>query len=52
VGQRSLKVIESGTIWKFFLTFPTLTLTLILGLGVKVIRRSIDHMQLSIGPPL
>ena len=36
VGQRSLKVIESGTIWKFeygFLTFPTLTL----GLGVKVI---------------
>ena len=38
VGQRSLKVIESGTIWKFgygFLTFPTLTLTL--GLGVKVI---------------
>jgi len=42
VGQRSLKVIESGTIWKFgygFLTFPTLTLTitLTLGLGVKVI---------------
>ena len=40
MGQRSLKVIviESGTIWKFeygFLTFPTLTLTL--GLGVKVI---------------
>jgi len=38
VGQRSLKIIESGTIWKFgygFLTFPTLTLTL--GLGVKVI---------------
>jgi len=40
VGQRSLKVIEteSGIIWKFgygFLTFPTLTLTL--GLGVKVI---------------
>jgi len=38
VGQRSLKVIESGTIWKCgygFLTFPTLTLTL--GLGVKVI---------------
>jgi len=37
VGQRSLKVIESGTIWKFgygFLTFPTLTL----GLGVKVIK--------------
>jgi len=40
VGQRSLKVIESGAIWKFgygFLTFPTLTLTLTLGLGVKVI---------------
>ena len=48
MGQRSLKVIESGTIWKFgygFLTFPTLTLTitltqtltLTLGLGVKVI---------------
>jgi len=42
VGQRSLKVIESDTIWKFgygLLTFPTLTLTLILtlGLGVKVI---------------
>jgi len=36
VGQRSLKVIESGTIWKFgygFLIFPTLTLTLGLGLG-------------------
>ena len=30
MGERSLKVIESGTIWKFgygFLTFPTLTLT-------------------------
>ena len=57
VGQRSLKVIESGTIWKFgygFLTFPTLTLTLTLGLGVKVIkwRRSMDHMRLSIGPSL
>ena len=50
VGQRSLKVIESGTVWMFgygFLTFPTLTLTititltltltLTLGLGVKVI---------------
>jgi len=44
VGQRSLEVIESGTIWKFgygFLTFPTLTLaltlTLTLGLKVKVI---------------
>ena len=40
MGQRSLEVIESGTIWKFgygFLTFPTLTLTLTLGLGVKVI---------------
>ena len=40
MGQRSLKVNESGTIWKFgysFLTFPTLTLTLTLGLGVKVI---------------
>ena len=42
VDQRSLKVIESGTIWKFgygFLTFPTLTLTitLTLTLGVKVI---------------
>jgi len=46
VGQRSLKVIESGTIWKFgygFLTCPTLTLTitlthtLTLGLVVKVI---------------
>jgi len=40
VGQRSLKVIESGTIWKFgygFLTIPTLTLTLTLGLKVKVI---------------
>ena len=46
MGQRSLKAIESGTIWKFgygFLTFPTLTLTLTitltltLGLGVKVI---------------
>ena len=44
MGQRSLKIIESGTIWKFgygFLTFPiltlTLTLTLTLGLGVKVI---------------
>ena len=39
VGQRSLKVIESATIWKFgygFLTYPTLTLTL--GLGVKVIK--------------
>jgi len=39
VGQRSLKVIESGTVWKFgygFLTFPTLTLTLTLT-GVKVI---------------
>ena len=38
VGQRLLKVIESGTIWKFwygFLTFSTLTLTL--GLVVKVI---------------
>ena len=38
MGQRSLKVIESGTIWMFgygFLLFPTLTLTL--GLGVKVI---------------
>ena len=38
MGQRSLKVIESGTILKFgygFPTFPTLTLTL--GLGVKVI---------------
>jgi len=37
VGQRSLKIIESGTIWKFgygFLTFPTLTLTLGLGLGL------------------
>ena len=36
VGQRSLEVIERGTIWKFgygFLTFPTLTL----GLGIKVI---------------
>ena len=40
MGHRSLKVIESGTIWKFgygFLTFPTLTLTLTLGLGDKVI---------------
>jgi len=40
MGQRSLQVIESGTIWKFgygFLTFPTVTLTLTLGLGVKVI---------------
>jgi len=46
VGQRSLKVIQSGTIWKFgygFQTFPTLTLTLTitltltLGLWVKVI---------------
>ena len=46
MGQRSLKAIESATIWKFgygFLTCPTLTLTLILtltltlGLGVKVI---------------
>ena len=48
VGQRSLKVIESGTIWKFrygFLTFPTLTITLTItvtlcltpGLKVKVI---------------
>jgi len=39
VGQRSLKVIESGTIWQFgygFLTFPTLTL----GLEVKVIENS------------
>ena len=43
MGQKSLKVIESGTIWKFgygFLTFPTLsltlTITLTLGLGVKV----------------
>jgi len=40
MGQRSLKIIESGTIWKFgygFLTFPTLnlSLTLTLGLGVK-----------------
>ena len=38
MGQRSLKVIENGTIWKFgygFLTFPTLTLTL--ELKVKVI---------------
>ena len=37
VGQRSLKIIESNTMWKFgygSLTFPTLTLTL--GLGVKV----------------
>ena len=35
----SLKVIESGTIWKFgFLTFPTLTLTLTLGLEVKIIK--------------
>ena len=37
MGQRSLKVIESGTIWKFgygFLTFPTLTLTLELGVNV------------------
>ena len=43
MGQRSLKVFESGTIWKFgygFLTFPTLTLTLTLGLGVKVIENS------------
>jgi len=39
-----IKIIESGTIWKFgygFLPFPTLTLTLnltlILTLGVKVI---------------
>ena len=66
MGQSSLKVIESGTIWKFgygFLTFPTLTLTLTitltliltLGLGVKVIENgasSIDRMRLSIGPPL
>ena len=58
VGQRSLKVIESGAIWKFgygFLTFPTLTLILTLGLEVKCHwkwRRSIDHMRLSIGPPL
>ena len=42
MGQRSLKIIESGTIWKFgygFLIFPslTITLTLTLGLGVKVI---------------
>ena len=40
MGQSSLKVIESGTIWMFgygFLTFLTLTLTLTLGLGVKVI---------------
>ena len=41
MGQRSLKNIESGTIWKFgygFLTFPTLTLTLMEPeLGVKVI---------------
>ena len=40
MGQRSLKVIESGTIWKFgygFLIFPTLTLTLglVLGLAIK-----------------
>ena len=43
MGQRSLKVIKSGTIWKFgygFLTFPTLTLTLTLGLGVKVIEKN------------
>jgi len=61
-GMRSLKVIESGTIWKYgygFLTFPTLTLTLTLTLGLRVggqghwkWRRSIDHMRLSIGPPL
>ena len=40
MGQRSLKIIESGTIWKFeysFLTFPTITLTLTLGLKDKVI---------------
>ena len=40
MGQRSLKIIENGTIWKLgygFLNFPTLTLTLTLGLGVKVI---------------
>ena len=39
MGQRSLKNIESGTIWKFeygFLTFPILTL----GLEVKVIEIS------------
>ena len=56
VGQRSLKVIESDTIWKFgygLLTFPTLTLTLILrGQGHWKWRRSIDHMRLSIGLPL
>ena len=64
VGQSSLKVIESGTIWKFgygFLTFPTLTLTLTMtltltlgfrGQGYWKWRRSIDHMWLSIGPPL
>ena len=37
-GSEVTQVIESGTIWKFeygFLTFPTLILTL--GLGVKVI---------------
>ena len=43
MGQRSLKVIDGGTIWKFgygFLTFPTLTLTLTLGLGLKVIENA------------
>ena len=43
MGQRSLKVIESGTIWKLgygFLTFPTLTLTLTLGLGVTAIENA------------
>jgi len=48
MGQRSLKVIESGTIWKFgygFLTFPTLTLTLTLGLGVKVIENENGAVQ-------
>jgi len=38
VCQRSLKVIESGTIWKFgygFLTFPTLTLTITITLTLN-----------------
>jgi len=59
VGQRSLKVIESGTIWKFgygFLTFfypnpnPNPN-PKVRGQGHWKWRRLIDHMRLSIGPP-
>ena len=59
VGQRSLKVIESGSLpLKVWVRFPNFSYPkpnpnpMVRGQDHWKLRRSIDHMRLSIGPPL